>query len=90
MLKKTACLLICVCLLLCLTVPVLALDGGAAFTDQGSIRNVGAVQMLVDLGLISGYTDAETLSRYVDLLLDNVDEKKEKNEYLKEILQGAK
>ena len=57
MLKKTACLLLCVCLLLCLTVPVLASDGGAAFTDQGSIRNVGAVQMLVDLGLISGYTD---------------------------------
>ena len=39
---------------------------------------------------ISGYTDPDTLSRYVDLLLDNVDEKKEKNEYLKEILQGAK
>lgn len=57
MLKKTACLLICVCLLLCLSVPALALDGDAAFTDQGSIRNVGAVQMLVDLGLISGYTD---------------------------------
>ena len=57
MLKRAACLLICVCLLLCLTVPALASDGGAAFTDQGSIRNVGAVQMLVDLGLISGYTD---------------------------------
>lgn len=27
---------------------------------------------------------------YVDILLDNVDEKKETNQYLKEILQGAK
>lgn len=39
---------------------------------------------------IQGYTDDATLSRYVDLLLDNVDEKKEKNEYLKEILQKSK
>ena len=39
---------------------------------------------------IQGYTDDSTLSRYVDLLLDNVDEKKEKNEYLKEILQKSK
>ena len=39
---------------------------------------------------IQGHTDDSTLSRYVDLLLDNVDEKKEKNEYLKEILQKSK
>lgn len=39
---------------------------------------------------IQGYTDDATLSRYVDLLLDDVDEKKEKNEYLKEILQKSK
>ena len=39
---------------------------------------------------IQGYTDDAMLSRYVDLLLDNVDEKKEKNEYLKEILQKSK
>ena len=39
---------------------------------------------------IQGYTDDATLSRYVDLLLENVDEKKEKNEYLKEILQKSK
>ena len=55
--RRTACWMICVCLLLCLALPVGASEGGAAFTDQGSIRNVGAVQMLVDLGLISGYTD---------------------------------
>ena len=56
MIRRTACLAVCVCLLLCLALPVGA-DDGAAFTDQGSIRNVGAVQMLVDLGLISGYSD---------------------------------
>lgn len=39
---------------------------------------------------ISGYTDEETIERYVDILLDNLDEKKETNQYLKEILQGAK
>ena len=57
--KRTACLILCVCMLLCLATPAAAEDAGsgAAFTDQGSIRNVGAVQMLVDLGLISGYTD---------------------------------
>ena len=38
---------------------------------------------------ITKYTDADTLGRYVDLLLDNVDEKKEKNAYLQEILHGA-
>lgn len=54
--RRTACLFLCVCLLLCLTLPVGAEDG-TVFTDRGSIRNVGAVQMLVDLGLISGYSD---------------------------------
>ena len=39
---------------------------------------------------ISGYTDADTLDRYVDILLGTLDEKKETNQYLKEILQGAK
>lgn len=55
--RRIACLLICVCLLLCMALPAGAQDEGAAFTDRGSIRNVGAVQMLVDLGLISGYDD---------------------------------
>ena len=55
--KRTACLILCVCMLLCLATPAAAADGGAEFSDYGSIRNVGAVQMLVDLGLISGYTD---------------------------------
>ena len=55
--KRTACLVLCVCLLLCLAMPAAAAESSASFTDQGSIRNVGAVQMLVDLGLISGYTD---------------------------------
>ena len=39
---------------------------------------------------IASYTDANTLDRYVDILLDNLDEKKETNQYLKEILHGAK
>lgn len=39
---------------------------------------------------ISGYTDEDTIERYVDILLDNLDEKKETNQYLKGILQGAK
>ena len=55
--RRIACLLICVCLLLCMALPAGAQDEGAAFTDRGRIRNVGAVQMLVDLGLISGYSD---------------------------------
>ena len=55
--RRIACLLICVCLLLCMALPASAQDEGAAFTDRGRIRNVGAVQMLVDLGLISGYDD---------------------------------
>ena len=55
--RRIACLLICVCLLLCMALPAGAQDEGAAFTDRGRIRNVGAVQMLVDLGLISGYDD---------------------------------
>lgn len=54
--KRTACLMLCVCILLCLAAPAHAADT-AEFTDQGRIRNVGAVQMLVDLGLISGYED---------------------------------
>ena len=54
--RRTACLVLCVCLLLCLALPVGASDG-AEFSDRGEIRNVGAVQMLVDLGLISGYSD---------------------------------
>ena len=56
--KRTACLFLCVCMLLCLALPAAAAEsGGAGFTDQGQIRNTGAVQMLVDLGLISGYTE---------------------------------
>lgn len=54
--KRTACLILSIWLLLCLAIPVGAADA-EAFTDQGDIRNVGAVQMLVDLGLISGYED---------------------------------
>ena len=54
--RRTACLVLCVCLLLSLALPVGASDG-AEFSDRGEIRNVGAVQMLVDLGLISGYSD---------------------------------
>ena len=46
--RRTACLVLCVCLLLCLALPVGASDG-AEFSDRGEIRNVGAVQMLVDL-----------------------------------------
>ena len=55
--RKTACLVLCVVLLLGLAIPAGAQSAGTDFTDRGSIRNVGAVQMLVDLGLISGYTD---------------------------------
>ena len=40
-----------------MALPAGAQDEGVAFTDRGRIRNVGAVQMLVDLGLISGYDD---------------------------------
>ena len=39
---------------------------------------------------ISNYTDSDTLSRYVDILLDNAEEKNEKKEYLKEIMHGVK
>ena len=40
---------------------------------------------------ITRYTDAATLERYVDILLDNTSRPQEKNnEYLKEILHGAK
>lgn len=40
---------------------------------------------------ITHYTDAATLERYVDILLDNASRPQEKNnEYLKEILHGAK
>ena len=40
---------------------------------------------------ITRYTDAATLERYVDILLDNASRPQEKNnEYLKEILHGAK
>ena len=35
----------------------LAADAGAGFSDQSRIRNSGAVRMLVDLQLISGYSD---------------------------------
>lgn len=56
MIRRTACLILSVCILLCLAVPSFAADT-EAFGDQGRIRNVGAVQMLVDLGLISGYED---------------------------------
>ena len=38
----------------------------------------------------SNYTDSDTLSRYVDILLDNAEEKNEKKEYLKEIMHGVK
>lgn len=57
--RRTACLVLCVCLLLSLALPVGASDG-AEFSDRGEIRNVGAVQMLVDLGLISGYSDGRS------------------------------
>lgn len=39
---------------------------------------------------ITAYTDETTLNRYVDILLDTPTEEREKNAYLKEILQGAK
>ncbi len=39
---------------------------------------------------ISNYTDPATLERYVDILLDDITLPREKNEYIKEILQGVK
>lgn len=52
---------LCIALLLIFTcvLPVAAVAPASrtAFADEGEIRNPGAVRMLVDLGLISGYTD---------------------------------
>ena len=51
------------CLAVFLILTACALPAAAApaakqvFFDQAEIRNPGAVRMLVDLGLISGYTD---------------------------------
>ena len=39
---------------------------------------------------ITRYTDRETLERYTDILLDDVTTIRERNEYLKEIMKGAK
>ena len=46
-------LLLAACALPAAAVPAVRQD----FTDQAEIENPGAVRMLVDLGLISGYTD---------------------------------
>lgn len=56
--KKAVVFLLCLAMLLASAVFANAADAGAGrFTDQSAIRNKNAVQMLVDLGLISGYTD---------------------------------
>ena len=44
--RRTACLVLCVCLLLSLALPVGASDG-AEFSDRGEIRNVGAVPEII-------------------------------------------
>ena len=53
--KRMLCGILILALLCALAVPCLAADAGG-FADQGQIRNDDAVQMLVDLGLIAGYT----------------------------------
>ena len=55
--KRVLALLIIIFLLAVCALPAAAAPANQAFPDQASIRNIGAVRMLVDLGLISGYTD---------------------------------
>ena len=55
--KRAACILLVLALLLTGASFCCAAQTQTDFSDRSSIRNSGAVQMLVDLGLISGYTD---------------------------------
>lgn len=56
--KRALALLLTVLLLAACALPAAAAPAARqAFTDQAEIKNPGAVRMLVDLGLISGYTD---------------------------------
>jgi hypothetical protein len=55
--KKLLCLLLALAVLLSLSAPAFAADTTAEFTDSSAIHNYTEVLMLVDLGLISGYSD---------------------------------
>ena len=55
--KRAVCLVLIVVLLCACALPAAAAGSSAAFRDKGQIGNVNAVTMLVDLGLISGYSD---------------------------------
>ena len=55
--KKTACWLLILSMLLLLALPAGAAEKTPAFADAGDIRNGYAVRMLVDLGLIVGDND---------------------------------
>ena len=55
-LKKLLCVLLAAVLALTLMIPCAAAEF-AGFTDQQEIKNINAVRMLCDLGLISGYSD---------------------------------
>ena len=54
--KKLLCVLLAAVLSLTLMIPCAAAEF-AGFTDQQEIKNINAVRMLCDLGLISGYSD---------------------------------
>lgn len=54
--KKLLCVLLAAALALTLMIPCAAAEF-AGFTDQQEIKNINAVRMLCDLGLISGYSD---------------------------------
>ena len=54
--KKLLCVLLAAVLALTLMIPCAAAEF-AGFTDQQEIKNINAVRMLCDLGLISGYSD---------------------------------
>ena len=51
------CLAVFLILTACMLPAAAAPAAKQVFFDQAEIRNPGAVRMLVDLGLISGYTD---------------------------------
>lgn len=55
--KRAACILLILALLLSCASLCFGAQTQSGFSDWGSIRNDGAVQMLVDLGLVAGYTD---------------------------------
>ena len=55
--KRVLALCLALLILTALALPAAAAPADRSFTDQADIQNPGAVRMLVDLGLISGYTD---------------------------------